>query len=58
MRYIISYVVSCFQIRNFVTSNNQIAKEEEQELVVSSFQIRNFVTSNNLTDSKALDLEL
>ena len=40
-------VVSCFQIRNFVTSNNDYQKEVNRNGVVSCFQIRNFVTSNN-----------
>ena len=39
--------MSCFQIRNFVTSNNEEFKEDYERIVVSCFQIRNFVTSNN-----------
>ena len=39
--------MSCFQIRNFVTSNNFIEIMEKEQQVVSCFQIRNFVTSNN-----------
>ena len=41
-------VVNCFQIRNFVTSNNIAVWVLGLTLVVSCFQIRNFVTSNNL----------
>ena len=40
-------VVSCFQIRNFVTSNNEMKTAIITNPVVSCFQIRNFVTSNN-----------
>ena len=40
-------VVSCFQIRNFVTSNNKVEEFQGKRYVVSCFQIRNFVTSNN-----------
>ena len=40
-------VVSCFQIRNFVTSNNGGFHVKNKYVVVSCFQIRNFVTSNN-----------
>ena len=41
-------VVSCFQIRNFVTSNNRVILIVFVLKVVSCFQIRNFVTSNNM----------
>ena len=40
-------VVSCFQIRNFVTSNNRSGYQCGSLCVVSCFQICNFVTSNN-----------
>ena len=42
-------VVNCFQIRNFVTSNNFDLSRPEQGAVVNCFQIRNFVTSNNFS---------
>ena len=47
-------VVSCFQIRNFVTSNNMERLPIRWIMVVSCFQIRNFVTSNNLNLLKRL----
>ena len=40
-------VVNCFQIRNFVISNNRINFYLCYNLVVNCFQIRNFVISNN-----------
>ena len=40
-------VVNCFQIRNFVTSNNKRQDGINERTVVNCFQIRNFVTSNN-----------
>ena len=45
-------VVSCFQIRNFVTSNNLYSLPSSFSIVVICFQIRNFVTSNNHTWGK------
>ena len=39
--------MSCFQIRNFVTSNNRARNIYLPLRVVSCFQIRNFVISNN-----------
>gem|GEM_PF-4026228 len=51
-------VVSCFQIRNFVTSNNKREKILYNRAVVSCFQIRNFVTSNNLYIDYTKSVEL
>ena len=51
-------VVSCFQIRNFVISNNTHPHFILWREVVSCFQIRNFVISNDLSSFKELTEEL
>ena len=48
--------MSCFQICNFVTSNNSVMLNSELLRVVSCFQICNFLTSNNFSISLLFSL--